>query len=192
MQTQTQSALVPIKQAAGRWGLRGAVAGAELALFSTALSGWYGLTEVVLVAGVAGSAGALVLGALAFVVKLRRRTLGDVEKDLVTAIAMLERGLIDEDDYRQIKREALAQPRGQHSNAPAVWRAALIGGLLGAAVPLLIMGGEIMGSFIPLLLAGGASVAGGTVAGGTAAAITAVGHSRLPQLPPPDRPLLDR
>jgi hypothetical protein len=194
MQNTTRRALVSVRQATGRWGLRGAVVGGEVALLALAASVWYySLPTALAAAALGGAAGALALAAIAFVMQLRRRTLSDVEKDLEKAVALLERGLIDEEDYRQIKREVLEQRRSRQVYVPPVVNAALVGAALGMAIPLWVMSVEMAGSVLSVLvIAGGASVAGGTAAGGTAAAITAISHSRAAQIPPPNRPLLDR
>ena len=195
MQQPTNRALIPVEQI-GRWAIYGGIAAGDVALAAMALSmsAWYGLGLVTAAAATAGGVGALAFAILAFFMKARRKPLDQVERDLEKAVAMQERGLIDEDDYRRLKSQILEAHRPRPYGAPPILRMALLGGAIGAGIPLLLMAVDVM-SFLPAVgIAFGAAVAGATVGGGSSVGVNLlIERNQSLQLPAPtNRRLLDK
>lgn len=177
-----------------QWGLRGGALAALAPLLNGVFiaGGWVGDPLVALAAGVIlGGLPALVMT----VMRRRRDPLAAVERDLVRARAMVERRLIDEEDYQGLKRHALEVYRAGAGQTAPVWPLAFWGAVITTAFLSLAMissaGSTILTETIGVTVI--AALAGGSVAGGASQAYGALtGQGPRASLPgPTNRRLLD-
>jgi|GEM_PF-3277858 len=148
----------------------GAVAAEAAMLF---IAGSMGIFMPVLYIVLEVSTVGAILSVVFAYVRSRRKhdSLGELERELAKATAILERGLINEAEYSRLKGQVLEHyhytsgSRGQFN----LWRAALWGSSLGLLVPMLVFiadgnGGIMIAYTIAAALAGAGVAGGGTAA----------------------------
>lgn len=176
---------------------RGGVVGFEAGLFITAATEYLAYDAGLLTLGPL-MAGLFVAGLITLIglfVQRRNRSLAVVQDELEKGLAMLERGMIDEEDYRRIKQQALETYRPGRGDARAVIRWAVWGGVAAATIPLLVMAAEAIswgiGAFGVATIVASTVVGGGLAAGGTAAVhMLQAGREDRPRLPDTGRRML--
>ena len=193
MEIQPSRSSNPPGQIFVRWGLRGGVLAALAMLMVGVASNVSGLATLAVVGVGAGGGGAVALVA-ALIFRRRKSALSLVENDLERARAMLERRLISEDEYLEIKRRILSGYEPGQPQPVSLWSSLYWGAVLGViACGLLAVSGTW--DFTKIILFSGATGAVGGVATGAAAQgyALASGMAQRFQLPaPPDRRLLDK
>jgi hypothetical protein len=168
---------------------RGGVVGFETGLFVTAAAEYlpYSPGMLILWPLVAGLFVGGLIALIGLLVQHRSRTLNVVEAELEKGLAMLERGMIDEDDYRRIKQQALEAYRPGPRDPRAVIRWAVRGGVAAATIPLLFMAADAIswgiGAFGVAVIAASALVGGGVGAGGGALVHALQARRDAPRLP---------
>jgi hypothetical protein len=179
--------LAPIRRAATRWGLAGGALALDAVLAFMATSGyWYFSQGMVLaVSGACMVAGAVVAALFARAVQRRQGSLRRVEQDLEKAAAMMERGLIDREDYLQIKRSLFQGLRLGQPFIESLLPAALWGAFAGLTLPLLVFAATAVDPLAALLVSAGAGAVGALFSGGAAAGYVYVFEQRLGRLLPP-------
>lgn len=188
----------------GRNVVLGAVAGIDLlALLMTLTIGSYVDLGVILLFTLGPAV--LVAGLTALIWLIGQRpsavSVETVQYELERAIALLERGLIDERDYHQLKDQILAASRGSRP-VGTIRRAAFLAGAITTVIPLLLfLADASFSGFWPVIaaLVGGSTV-GGSVVGGVTFIVERAqdraGHRTLSagpsfqQLDVPDEPML--
>ena len=192
-----QNAIVPAgdRRPVARNAVLGGVGGADLALFVVSVMDYvYNPATVIAFTLIAMVAAALIAAAATLLITRRRPSFNAIEHNLERAVALLERGLIDEQDYHLLKQQILTS--STRADAPTVLRAAGWAAAVGALVPLFLFvatGGnrEIAGVVVTAL--GG--LVGGSIAGGTTYAVQALGSGgprfRPLGMPDDDLPALD-
>jgi hypothetical protein len=170
MITRSENAVQPWKRIT-KASVIGGIALAELAaLFIAATQ--QALVEVTLIGLIIAGMGAAAGTLAGFLVGGRKRdTLGDLEKELAKATAILERGLIEEAEFSRIKGQILEQYHYAPRANVVLWKWALWGGSAGLILPLFAM---LFGydAAMYLFITAMAGVTGGIVGGTGAAAVT--------------------
>ena len=175
--------------------LRGGVVGLETGLVIVATTVRY-LNIAELVFAPLG-VGILVAGLIALVgllVQRRSRSLNLAQAELEQALAMLERGMIDDEDYRRIKDRVLEAYEPRQRDVSGVLRWAFRGGVTGATVPLVLLAGNgiqwgIGGAGIGIILA--ATILGSGIAAGSSTVAQVIQNRRQPtQLPAAEHRML--
>jgi hypothetical protein len=166
----TQNQIVPssVRHVVVRNTTVGAIVGVDLFAFVlSALAYSYDLGMVLLFTLMPAVAVAGVAALLAMLTQRRQLAVDDLQHELEHAIAMLERGLIDEHDYHLLKDQILASHRAGRRDTASVLRIAWWAGLASTIIPsLLFLGSSYYdGIWLVAALAGGSAV-GGSVAGG--------------------------
>ena len=109
--------------------LGGAIAGADLGLFAYVVSNYSFSGGPLLLATLFPSlAAGAVVGLIAYAIQQRRGALSRLNRDLANLSSMVERGLLDPEDYHRLKARIVEEFQPQHMNAssvvkPALWAA---------------------------------------------------------------------
>lgn len=190
-----QTAIIPAgdRRPVVRNALYGGAAVANASLLAVNLLHWIYSPELVIVATLIVASVAAGVAALGAVLVTRRRpSLSAMEHHLERAIALLERGLIDEQDYQMLKQRILVDYGRGRPDMPTVARVAGWAALFGALVPLFLFAASPNSALAALALGVGA-VVGSAVAGGTTYAVQQLGSGpRFRPLGLPDgKPALD-
>lgn len=172
-----------------RWGLRGgALAALVPLLFAITSIASGGTAAIVLGTGVA--IGGTIPTLIALLVRRPRNTLAHIERELERARMMMERRLIDEDDYQRLKSQALEHYRLGSGPVTPVWPLAFWGAIFGAAILgciFVLSSGAYMFGEVAAMTAGAALV-GGSITGGAAQVYAALtGQGARAGLPAPQQ-----
>lgn len=173
-----------------RWGLRGGAlsALAPLIFYIGSFVGEMATAAIVLGAGVV--VGGTIPTVIALLARRPRNTLAHIERELERARMMMERRLIDEDDYQRLKSQALEQYRLGSGQFTPIWPLAFWGAISGAAMLgfiFVLSSGAYMFGEVAAMTAGAALV-GGSITGGAAQTYAALtGQGARAQLPAPQQ-----
>lgn len=164
--------LPPVIYTASRHSLAGAAVGVEVGLVGLAISTmWYGpAIGIILIALAAGLGLAGIVTLVALVVGRRDSSFHHLERDLEGAARLLERGLVDENDYQRLKSRALEvyRPGSRAMTMRDALRVSRWGALIGFNIPLLIHAFNYGWMLADALIALTVSAVGGGVLVGTA------------------------
>lgn len=186
LQKAGERSLVPVQRAATRWGLVGGMVAADIAWAVIATDVlWQPVGPVLGISAVSMLFGATVISLIMHAVRRRRGSLRAMERDLEKASSMMERGLIDQEDYQRIKREVFEGMRLGRVPIERIWPATMWGGIIGLTLPLLIFAANATSLGAAVAFGLGAALAGALASGATAAGYVYVFEHRFDrQLPP--------
>lgn len=155
--------------------LRGGIAGLEVGLIFAALTHYLNDNFVLFLGAtlVPGIFIASLIVLIGLLVQKRNRSLHLVEAELEKGLAMLERGMIDAEDYQRIKGQVMEAYRPGQRDPRMVLRWAFNGGVAAATIPLLIMAVHSMRWWGPGFIL--ATIAGPVILGGGLAAAASAG-----------------
>ncbi len=192
-----QNAIVPAgdRRPVARNAVLGGVGGADLALFVVSMMDYmYSPATVIVFTLIAMVAAALIAAAATLLITRRRPSFNAIEHNLERAVALLERGLIDEQDYRLLKQQIIAGSVQRDGRAAV--RAAGGAAVIGALIPLFMFvasGGNSEVAAVVVTALGG--FVGASVGGGTTYAVQQLGSGgprfRPLGMPDDDLPALD-
>jgi hypothetical protein len=179
--------------------LRGGIVGLEIGLVATALTHYlyYNPALFLFAMLVPGVFAASLIALIGLLVQRRNRSLNVVEAELEKGLAMVERGMIDAEDYQRIKGQVLEAYRPGRRDPRSVLRWAFTGGVAAATLPLMLMAAHAirigLGAYGIVAIVGAVIVGGGLAAAGSAG-VWIVQERSQHQLPQPttERPILGR
>lgn len=183
MEIQPRQEIAPSGSLFVRWGLRGgALAGmASLVVYTVNVTT---STAPILLLGIGAIIGGAVPAVMAYLLRRRWNPLGQVEIELLRARGLMERRLINEDDYQRIKSQVLENYHPAPRPAPRIWPGVLWGAFVGVFLPaaFLFLIYDVNFDLLPFI--GIATLATGVVSGGAAQAYAALAgpaaHPRQP------------